>query len=122
NTFKNDEPNDGISLEEEQNDPNSLWNFYRKMIDIRKAHPEISKGTYQTLSNNSDQVFSFMRYKGNKEIVVAVNLSDKPVVVVIDTNNGAGSLKVVYGKGKPTISGSFISENLPAYGVEVLGK
>src|ERR1700733_7118815 len=28
NTFNNDVPNDGISLEEEQNDPNSLWNFY----------------------------------------------------------------------------------------------
>ena len=95
NKFNNDVPNDGISLEEEQNDPNSLWNFYRRMISIRKSHPEISKGAYQTLSNNSGQVFSFMRYRGDKRIIVAVNLSDKPVDVVVTLNSDAGALAVL---------------------------
>ncbi len=66
-TFNNDKPNDGISLEEEQNDPNSLWNFYRSMITIRKANPIISSGKYKTLPNDNDQVFTFMRYEGNKK-------------------------------------------------------
>jgi len=120
NTFNNDVPNDGISLEEEQNDPNSLWNFYRKMISIRKAHPEISKGTYQTLTNNSDQVFSFIRCQGNKQIIVAVNLSDKPVNVVINVKTAANPLKALGGEAKPIISDSSISVSLPAYGIEAL--
>jgi len=122
NSFNNDVPNDGISLEEEQGDPNSLWNFYRKMISIRKSHPEISKGAYQTLDNNSDKVFSFMRYQGNKQLVVAVNLSNKPVDVSISVKSHANLVNVLYGAAKPTASGNSIDESLPAYGVEVLSR
>jgi len=120
-TFNNDVPDDGISLEEEQSDPNSLWNFYRKMISIRKAHPEISHGRYQTLKNDNDQVFSFMRSNGNKNLVVAVNLSDKPVKVHIGLG-GSKSLKTLYGEGNPTVSADAVSVALPAYGVYVLAR
>ena len=37
--FNNDKPNDGISLEEEKNDPNSLWNFYRDNDQLTKIKP-----------------------------------------------------------------------------------
>jgi alpha-amylase len=119
-TFNNDKPNDGVSLEEEQDDPNSLWNFYRRMISIRKANPVISKGTYKTLPNNSDQVFSFTRHDGKKQVIVAVNLSEKPVNVTITRDDGVG-LNVLYGTAKPVADGNSITVQLPAYGVEVLG-
>lgn len=118
-TFNNDVPNDGISLEEEQNDPNSLWNFYRKMIGIRKAHPEISKGLYQTLSNTSNDVFSFTRYDGSRQIVAAVNLSDKPVTAIISLRT-ASALKAIYGSAQQAQNKDQLLVNLPPYGVEVL--
>jgi len=34
--YDTDIPDDGISLQEEQNNPRSLWNFYRKIIAVRK--------------------------------------------------------------------------------------
>jgi alpha-amylase len=116
-TFNNDKPNDGISLEEEQNDPNSLWNFYCKMIAIRKANPIISTGTYKTLANDNDKVFSFMRHNGNKQFIVAVNLSDKPVAANITRGLG-NKLKIVYGKVMPVSNGSSMAVNLPAWGVQ----
>jgi alpha-amylase len=121
NTFNNDVPDDGISLEEEQNQPNSLWNFYRKMISIRKANPVISKGTYKTLQNDNDAVFTFMRYEGNKKIIVAVNLSNKPVETAVSLTGQSGPLKVLYGGPKPTLTNNVVTVTLPAYGVEVLG-
>lgn len=120
NTFNNDVPNDGISLEEEQNDPNSLWNFYRKMIAIRKSNPVISNGAYQTLKNDNDGVFSFMRYEGDKKVVVAVNLSDKPETVSVAIEGKTGILKVAYGNNKPGIGNNKMIIKLPAYGVEVV--
>ncbi|MDB5140141.1 MAG: Alpha-amylase precursor [Mucilaginibacter sp.] len=117
--FNNDVPNDGISLEEEQNQPNSLWNFYRKMISIRKANPVISRGAYKTLQNDKDLVFAFMRYQGNKRLIVAINLSDKSVDDAI-TLDGKGSIpKILYGASKPRIINNIIAVHLPAYGVEV---
>jgi len=118
NTFNNDIPNDGISLEEEQNDPNSLWNFYRRMIAIRKANRLISTGTYQTLENDNNEVFSFMRYKLNRKVIVAVNLSDKPETVAVKCKTG--ELKVLYGHNKPGIGNKNMVIKLPAYGIEVL--
>jgi alpha-amylase len=120
NTFNNDVPNDGISLEEEENDPNSLWNFYREMIRIRKSNPEISEGTYQTLENDNKDVFSFRRYAGDKSLVVAVNLSANPVSVAISLKSTGTALKVIQGYGNPVRTDDKISCSLPAYGIEIL--
>jgi glycosidase len=119
--FNNDVPNDGISLEEEQHQPGSLWNFYRKMISIRKSNPVISTGTYKTLQNDKDQVFTFMRYQGDKRLIVAVNLSDKPIDAAVKFEGKATTIKVLYGISKPLITPDIITVHLPAYGIEVFG-
>ncbi len=116
--FNNDIPNDGISLEEEQNDPSSLFNFYRQMIRLRKANPIISTGAYKTLQNDNAQVFTFTRRQGNKRVVVAVNLSNQPQQAVVH-GEGVALIKVLYGSAKPVVSGDGVNVSLPAYAVEV---
>jgi alpha-amylase len=117
--FNDDKPNDGISLEEERNDPNSLWNFYKKMISLRKSNPAIVKGAYKTLTNNNDQLFSFERNAENKKVIVTVNLSDKNQDAAIQLTGKAISLKNLYGNAKPEISSNIIHVSLPAYDIEV---
>ena len=116
--FNNDIPNDGISLEEEVNEPNSIWTFYRDMISIRKSNPVISGGAYQTLNNDNDHVFTFMRYKGTKKLIVAVNLSADPQTVYVKSDLGT-PLNSVYGHGSPKQGQNGISVHIPAYGIEV---
>jgi glycosidase len=115
--FNNDKPNDGISLEEEKNDPNSLWNFYRTMIGLRRSNPVLIKGGYKTLTNNSDKVFSFERAEGNKKVIIVINLSDKNQDVAIQSS--ATKLKSLYGEAKAKVNLNEIATSLPAYGVEV---
>lgn len=115
--FNEDKPNDGISLEEERNDPNSLWNFYREMIRLRKANPVLIKGTYKTLPNNNDQVFSFERAEGGKNVIVSINLSDKDQDVAIQSSGN--NFKNLYGNAKPGINADIITFNLPAYAIEI---
>jgi alpha-amylase len=115
--FNNDKPNDGISLEEERNDPNSLWNFYRTMIGLRRSNPVLIKGAYKTLTNNNDKVFSFERAAGNKKVIVAINLSDKNQDASIQST--AANLKSLYGEAKAEVSSNGIAVSFPAYGVEV---
>ena len=117
--FNNDVPNDGISLEEEHNDPNSLWNFYRKMIAIRKANPVITGGAYKSLKNDNDKVFSFMRYDGNKKVIVAVNLSDRPSYASINVQGKIDFLKGIFGKEKPEITSNGLNVHLPAYSIKI---
>ncbi|HVV54901.1 MAG TPA: alpha-glucosidase C-terminal domain-containing protein, partial [Mucilaginibacter sp.] len=115
--FNNDVPNDGISLQEEQNDPSSLWNFYRKMIALHQSNPVLIAGSYKTIENNNDQVYTFERLLGGKKVIIAVNLSGESQDAVIKAN--APALKNLFGSIKPVISSGSVSASLPAYAIAV---
>jgi glycosidase len=120
NTFNTDVPNDGISLEEEEHDPKSLWNFYREMIRLRKSNPEITRGTYQTLENDNDKVFSFCRSYRGKSIVVAVNLSPEQQQVKVQVSDDSKPVEVLFGSVQPVTQNNAIGLVLSPYGVQVL--
>ncbi len=112
-------PNDGISLEEERKDPNSLYNFYKKIIHLRQSHSELINGKYQSLPNDNDKVFSFLR-KDKGAICVVVNLSDQMQQATMDISSESGrSLDQLWGNEKGRISDNHLSVSLPAYGIEV---
>lgn len=90
-------PNDGISLEEEKRDPNSLWNHYRKLIQLRKKSEALSSGRYRVVDNPSGQVFSFLRFTDNERVLVLVNLSGEIQKTMI-TIEGQGAVDLVSGE------------------------
>ena len=115
-------PNDGISLEEEISDPNSLFNFYKKMIDIRKNNPVISEGKFETLVNTNDSVFSFRRYNEKNEIIVIVNLSDVAQIAEVSNLGYNPELKnhrLLVGDTIPLSMDSKFTVHLTAYGVQI---
>ena len=73
----NFKPNDGISLEEEQKDSNSLFNYYKTLIHLRQSNAALSNGQYIPVENDNKKVFSFHRIYGKQTILVAFNLSDE---------------------------------------------
>ena len=114
-------PGDGISLEEERKDPSSLFNFYKTMIHLRQSNPALIFGKYQTLTNDNDNVFSFVRKEKNV-VCVAVNLSDRPqraAINLFEIARPAKSLVQLLGKENGKISGKKLILDLPAYGIEV---
>jgi glycosidase len=115
----NDIPNDGVSLEEEQKDPNSLWNFYRAMISLRNSAPALSNGGYKTLGNNNEKVFSFERSAPAEKAVVAVNLSGIEQEAQI-TISAIHKVKQLYGGNSAELKNDGLLVKLPAYGVVVL--
>ncbi|MBS1756027.1 MAG: alpha-amylase [Bacteroidetes bacterium] len=79
----NIKPNDGISLEEEKNNKNSLYHFYKSIIALRKSHHALAAGTFANAVNDNDKVLSFIRDDGKNKIMVAVNLSDKKQIALL---------------------------------------
>jgi alpha-amylase len=122
---RNMKPNDGISLEEQKDDPNSLWNYYKTLIHLRRSNHAIGLGKYQTLQNNNDQVVTFLRYMDNHAVVVAVNLSDtaqQATITTTDAHVKIADKKVNSILGDATVkadAGNIIVE-LPADGVSVI--
>jgi glycosidase len=115
-------PNDGISLEEEKADPNSLWHFYRTMLHLRKTNDALASGKYQNLKNNNDHVFSFRRYINKQAVIVIVNLSAEDQDVKVNRGRAKNAaLNKLYGNSKLIADASgTLSVTLSPYAVEVI--
>ncbi|MFT3948219.1 MAG: alpha-amylase family glycosyl hydrolase [Agriterribacter sp.] len=116
-------PNDGISLEEQKDDPNSLWNYYKTLINLRQTNDAIGWGKYQTLPNNNDSVVSFLRYTNDKAAIVAVNLSGSSREAVININGAVvkpnDKLSNLLGGAEAVSSGNQVTVTLPANSAQV---
>jgi alpha-amylase len=114
-TVKSD---DGISYEEQKNNPASLWSFYKQLISLRKENAALVNGAYKTLPNSNKQVYTFSRGQGKDKVVVAVNLSDQEQRFNIE-DTGAGKLDQRFGDGGAKLNAGRIEARTPAYGVQV---
>lgn len=67
--------NDGISLEEEQADSNSIFNYYKKLTEIRTENPQFFTGTYDTIGLENN-LYSYVVSSPNtdEKIMVIHNL------------------------------------------------
>lgn len=117
----NVKPNDGISLEEEEADSSSLWHFYKDMIQLRKSNSVFASGSYQTVPNNNDSVFSFLRKGYERAALVVVNLSGSPENLTLDVRPFPSdkNIRQLWGKEKAVIENNNISIQLPAHAINI---
>lgn len=67
-----------INVESQINDPDSIYHFYKKMIQLRKDNPVFVYGKYQLLLANHPKLFVYLRKLGSKKAIVINNFSEKP--------------------------------------------
>ncbi|MGV3460549.1 MAG: alpha-amylase family glycosyl hydrolase [Flavobacterium sp.] len=117
---RNMKPNDGISLEEQQADPKSLYNYYRELIAIKKKYPEFATGTYSATPNDNDKVFTFLRKSGKNMSLVVINLSgEQQFAVLLDNDLKVNSTRVLSGNSELMFDRGSRALTLPPYAVQV---
>jgi len=79
-------PNDGISVEEQDDDPNSLLNYYRHVLNLRRATPALLLGDYQVLELEVSGTgpWGLLRSEGVDIVVALFNFSDEEREVTIN--------------------------------------
>jgi hypothetical protein len=98
------------NVEYQQDDPNSLWNLYRKLIEIRNNESSLRKGNYKPVNTNSSNVFAFIRQFNNENVLVVSNLSSIPAtevnleVLFSGVASGEYSLYNLLGDGSQSIT------------------
>ncbi len=65
-----------INTEAEQKEEDSILNFYKTLIRLRKEMPVISDGTVQFLDEKDEAVISYVRELDGQRLVVLCNLSE----------------------------------------------
>lgn len=66
---------EGINVADQMDDPDSLLNFYRRILAARKALPALIEGSYRLLDQDNQHVFGFFRQVEDQVCLVLLNMS-----------------------------------------------
>ena len=69
-----------INVESQKKDTDSIYHFYKKMIELKKSGPILTYGTFDLVDEDNKQVFAYTRTLDDKKMVIITNLSAEEAV------------------------------------------
>ena len=69
-----------INLKAQEDDPNSIWNYYKALSALRRERPALRQGKFLCLEA-TNQVFVYRRSLGDESYTISLNFSDSPARV-----------------------------------------
>ncbi len=108
-TYESSSQNNG-TVADQLADCDSLYNHYKKLIQIRKANPEIAYGEYKALKLDGD-VGGFLSTYNGKSVAVLHNTGVEAVQIDISAlpELAAMQLTAFAGKGEAVLEGSMLT-------------
>ena len=93
------QPNDGISVEEEKDDTDSMFNHYKTLIAMRNENPTFYDGTYETLAMGGGGLYAYKVYDDNNQYLVIHNQrkDDKTITLNVDGTDIYNNIEVSAG-------------------------
>ena len=88
-----------LSVTEQTNDPESLLNWYKTLMALRKDHPALSQGLMQVVPTDENALLAFKRATVDETLLVLANMGNK-------------SLDVEVGEATDVLSGEVVSGSL----------
>ncbi|RAK19150.1 oligo-1,6-glucosidase [Anoxybacillus vitaminiphilus] len=69
-----------INAKKAVEDPNSIYHYYRKLIQLRKQYPIVVYGSYDIILPEHEQIYAYTRTHKNEKLLVILNFSaDQPI-------------------------------------------
>jgi alpha-amylase len=112
---------DGVSVQEQDADPASLLNWYRRLLALRQARPELRRGEQRILCDDDSQLLCLLREDGGQRSLLVANLGDRPATPALDDATASAKwidLMDAAGSGKPVDPKAL---SLPPMAVRILG-
>lgn len=93
-----------VNVTAQEKDPNSVLNYFRRLVQIRKNEPTLVYGKYTLLDKENPEVFAYSRDLNGKKMLVLLNFSDKissfnlgislnQSTIVLDNYSNTGKIK-----------------------------
>ncbi len=70
---------DEINAAVQQDDPDSTYHYYRRLIELRHTEPTVVHGDFTMLLPHDERLYAFTRRLGATELLVIGNFTDQPV-------------------------------------------
>jgi oligo-1,6-glucosidase len=78
-----------INAEAQINDPNSILNYFKKLVQLRKNEPVFTYGTFELEDKENTSIFAYTRTLNNKKMLIALNFTENETLfnTSINTTN-----------------------------------
>jgi alpha-glucosidase len=80
-----------VNVANERHEPASMYQLYRRLIDLRRTRKPLLFGAYRPVAAAGD-LLVFMRELGNERILVALNLGNEPIAASYPSDELKGRL------------------------------
>ena len=84
-----------INAAVEQEDPDSVYHYYRRLIELRHTEPAVVDGDFTMLLPNDERLYAFTRRLGGTELLVIGNFSGDKVRAEIEDAGAWSSAELV---------------------------
>lgn len=81
-----------INVEAEEQDPDSVLNYYRKLVRLRKEYLVIQEGSIDFLCQDQEGIFAYERVLGKQRLVVYHNLTEEEIPLPMPVEVSEGTL------------------------------
>ena len=65
-----------INAKSQLKDENSIFKYYKKLIQIRKANPVVVYGKYELILEENKEIFAYLRSLENEKLLVICNFTE----------------------------------------------
>jgi len=113
-----------VNVAHEEKEPDSLLNYYKALIRLRKENPQLRDGDFLLIDNSNNDVLSYIRKTGDgKAVLVTLNFTAVPQTVGFDLQpqgvNGKHVKEMLASFGNANRLTDLSHITLPAYGAYV---
>ena len=107
----------GVNVAEQETDPESMLQFYRRMIRVRRETPALIAGEYQLVHEKAEEYLAFVRAAPEQKVLVVLNFTDKPQTADF-SGLRAKSARTIFTSAKQADS-SLASQTVEPFGIRV---
>jgi oligo-1,6-glucosidase len=86
-----------INVEQALADPNSVFYYYQKLIQLRKSVPAIVYGTYNLILPDHEQIYAFTRTLQDQRLLVILNFSAETPLFELPENIPVSGAELLIG-------------------------
>ncbi len=83
------------NVQAQTDDPDSLLNFYKQLIRIRKTNPVFQKGMFLPITYEPRKILAYLRQTPGQTAIIALNFTKKKVGLVLSPQLLSGDWKLV---------------------------
>lgn len=69
-----------INVEKALSDPDSIFYYYKRLIELRRQHEIMVYGDYSILAEDNEQIYAYLRTLGGEQLLVVLNFFGKPAL------------------------------------------